>query len=43
MALTNTLMPYVGPIGAALAVFVYAASRAQMQSRISPARVRHRR
>lgn len=43
MALTNALLPYIGPLGVALALFAYCTSQGSLKSSLSYARVRHRR
>ncbi len=43
MALTNTLLPYVGPMAAVVAVFAYTLLQGTRKPDVSYAKVRHRR
>jgi len=43
MALTNTLLPYVGPMAAAVAVCAYTLLQGVRKPDVSYAKVRHRR
>lgn len=43
MALTNTLLPYVGPMTVAVAMFAYTLLQGTRKPDVSYAKVRHRR